>query len=142
MKLKMFNCQKKLTTMWFCYAGVILLLLVGQSIGNKFGDNNSVWEWFLGHTMPSLSLIAGAIVALALKADKDSILIDPFFYRLTWAISFLYLSLVLLTLVAENLTSMTAIELINQSSLWLMPTQSLVAIFLGIFFNRGEKPAP
>ncbi|MFT7559501.1 MAG: putative membrane protein [Flavobacteriales bacterium] len=139
MKVKMFDCQKRLSRLWYIYAGILMALLIAQTLGGKYSDQDKIWQWFLASVMPTLSLISGGIITLVMNKDKHRITIDRFFYRMAWWVSFVYLSLLLLTLSVENLTSLTADELQDVSSLWLIPVQGIVAVFLGIFFNKGEK---
>ena len=139
MKVSMLGCQKKLALLWFVYCAAIVLLLLAQTLGEKYLDPEYVWKWYFSNVMPVLSLIAGALMALMLKSDRDAIFIDRFFYRISWACSFFYLTLLSLSLMLENLTALGPDEMIRLSSLWLIPVQGLVAIFLGVFFNRGES---
>ena len=63
-----------LATIWLAGAGVILTLMVGQSLFDVYGARTEdAWSWYLPTVMPSLSLILGVLVAdfRAGKANPD-----------------------------------------------------------------------
>lgn len=103
----------------------------------------AVWSWALPTLMPTLALIITVLGANAIGSDRDDKRrVKRSFYLIAFGLSAIYLSLILVTLLAEPFTPFEALELLNLSSLWLGPFQGLVASALAIlFFTRqaGEN---
>jgi len=89
--------------------------------------------------VPTLSLILGAIVQEARKA-QENITVDAFAYHVSAGFSIGYLFLILGTLLIQPLTAWSSLELMNMSNFWLAPVQGFVGISLGAFFISRETP--
>jgi hypothetical protein len=143
-KLSMETSRKRLAVLWFAGAGVVFLTLLAQTLAGRFADKaEQAWGWMLPTVVPTLSLIVGVLAISARRpapsepAPSDGT-VDPFFYRLSWWLSAVYLATVAATLFAQPLTAWPPLELMQRSNLWLGPMQGLVAASLAAFFFRGS----
>ncbi len=131
-------CQQRLAIIWFAGTGLVLALLLAQTMLGKYGDQvEKAWSWFLPTVAPTLSLILGAIAYQARQGETTAT-VDRFFFRLSAALSIIYLLLVLASLLMQPLSDMTPLRLLDVSNLWLGPAQGLVGIALGAFFGSRQ----
>ena len=129
-----------LAVIWLVGAGLIVLLMVGQSLFDVYGARTEeAWSWYLPTVMPSLSLILGVLVAdvRAEKAAPGSRRKSGPLLTLAIGVSVFYLAMVSLTLLVQPFLATPALELMQRSTLWLGPLQGLAAATLGAFF-RGN----
>ena len=135
-------CQRRLAVVWFTGGGLLFAFLIAQTVAGKYGaQTEKAWAWLLPTVLPTLSLIVGA-VAHSARRPSDPATADGFFFRVSFGLSVFYLILVLGTLLLEPLSSLTPLELMNISSLWLGPVQGLVGIALGVFFVSRQTEGP
>jgi len=120
-----------LASIWLVGAGLILLLMVLQSLMGYYGSRTEdAWGWYLPTVMPTLSLIIGVLVAdfraakTAVGSRRDS---GPLL-GLSVGISLFYLMLVSLSILLQPLLPQTP-------PLELM--QGLAAATLAAFFRGG-----
>lgn len=127
-------CQRRLAAIWLPACALLSLLLVGQSVFGKYGDESGkAWGWFLPTVLPTLSLIVGAVAYSAKQPDTPDT-VDEFAYRLSLGLSIFYLLLVAAVPVVQPLSGLPPFRLMEISSLWLGPVQGLVGLALGVFF--------
>jgi hypothetical protein len=139
MRISWARCKRRLATLWFTGSGIIFLVILFQTFFGRFEDNVSeAWEWFLPTILPTLSLIISVFVVDTLGRGKKIRTVDKFMFRLTFSLSLLYLVVMSLTILMSPFSSLTPIELMKQSNLWLGPFQGLVSASLGAFFIGGE----
>lgn len=132
--------QRKLAGVWFTGAGLLTLLIVVQSILGKFGAAaDKAWGWYLPSILPSLSLIVGAVAYRAVRPAEESERVDRLAFRISYGLSIFYLALVSTTLLLEPFSTLTPIELMDLSNLWLAPLQGLTAAALAVFFQTQTK---
>ncbi len=134
------KCKKSLAIIWFVGSGVIFMLIFLQTMFGKFsGEEDKAWGWFLPTVMPTLSLIIGVLVMDTrrglMNIEKK---IDPFLYRLAMSLSGVYFFVILASIIIQPFTSMTILNILERSNLWLGPLQGLVAASIGAFFIKGE----
>jgi hypothetical protein len=133
------RCQRKLADVWLVGCAVIFLLLLGQSVGGKYGSQvEKAWSWFIPTVLPTLSVIVGA-VAYQARRDPQRVTADRFAFRMTIGLSLFYLILVIATMLLQPFSRMTPLELMAVSNLWLGPVQGLVGIMLGVFFASRQS---
>ena len=129
-----------LAVIWLVGAGLILTLMVGQSLFDVYGARTEeAWSWYLPTVMPSLSLILGVLVAdfRAAKAAPESRRKAGPLLGLAIGVSVFYLMMVSLTLLVQPFLATPPLELMQRSNLWLGPLQGLAAATLGAFFRDG-----
>jgi hypothetical protein len=131
--------QGRLAAVWFAGAGAVFLLVLVQTLAGKYGENTeAAWGWLMPAILPTLSLITGAIAYNAAK-PKGEFTVDRLAYRVAFYLSIFYLLLLLVTLLAEPLTSMTPLQVLELSGYWLGPVQGLVGLALGAFFVSRKE---
>jgi len=134
------TCKKRLAILWFTASLILFVLLVLQSVFGKYGAKmEDAWGWFLPTVMPTLSLVIGVLVFDATAAGGTEKEVESFIFRLAFCFSAVYLALVALTVLIQPFTSLSPLELMKRSNLWLGPLQGLVAAVLGAFFVKGER---
>ncbi len=132
-------CQRQLAGVWLIGCGLIFLLMLGQTLGGKYGGQvDKAWSWFIPTVLPILSIIVGA-VAYEARREPQSVTADRLAFHLSVGLSLSYLLLVIATVLFQPLSRMTPLELMSVSNLWLGPVQGLVGIVVGVFFaSRGN----
>lgn len=149
MKFPMNKCRKRLALLWFWASGALFIIVFVQVQLNHWGeDAGKVLGWFLPSLTPTLALILGVFVADAVRGpedvlERDATNADPFFFRLTFSISSMYLAAILLVILLEPVSQRRVEVLITENNLWLVPFQAMVAASMGVFFVTHKKsPAP
>ncbi len=137
--------RTRLAILWGIFASVIFVVLVLQSLMDRYKDKTQeVWGWLLPTIMPTLTLIITVLSYTALDPLASRAVVRKTFYRLAAGMSAFYLLLVLLTILMQPFTGADA-ELAAQqmrtSNLWLGPLQGLVAAALGVLFV-SKRPEP
>lgn len=126
--------------MWFIGSGLIVMLIIGQSVMGKYQNKvQEVWGWVLPTILPSLSLILSVLGASALANELETVRVKRSFFRIAYSLSVVYLFLVVMTIVIEPLTTFESLELLRLSNLWLAPLQGLVTLALGVLFFTKAK---
>jgi hypothetical protein len=128
----------RLARLWLVLSGLIVLVLILQSVSGKYADKlQNVWSWALPTIVPTLSLIVTVLGANALEAKPQPEKVRRSFYLVAFWLSALYLALVLCTITLDSVTSFDPLELLTVSNLWLGPLQGVVASALAVlFFTR------
>ncbi len=129
----------RLAALWLGMAAFLIVLLVIQSVGNKYGSQvHRAWGWFLPSIVPTLSLILGT-VAYQAKHRPAREQVDNFAYRCSLGLSVFYLALLAATLLLQPFSSgRTGLEWLELSNLWLGPVQGLTAVAVAVFFQAAE----
>jgi hypothetical protein len=137
------RARQGLAWLWLGYGGAIFLILVAQSLGGKYeGQVQEVWGWALPNIIPTLSLILAVLGAGALQPRTAALAVRRTFYAIAFWLSLTYLTLILVTILAEPLTASEPLALFKLSSLWLAPFQGLVTSAIGVLFTRrSDAPA-
>jgi hypothetical protein len=140
MKISTAKCKKRLATLWLLSSLLLFFLLILQTIFGHYEDNISeAWGWLLPTVMPTLSLIISVLVMDALGKGVTIKTVDRFLYRISFALSSVYLLLVALAILLQPFTPLSPLRLMNQSNLWLGPLQGLVAASMGVIFVKKEQ---
>ncbi|MBB5340039.1 hypothetical protein [Tunturiibacter gelidoferens] len=133
--------RSSLSKLWLISALVIGLVLIAQSLSGHYGeDPEPAWKWFLGSVMPTVGVIVGALCYTALDARRLKYVVRRSFLRLCYALSIVYLLLVVLTIAIEPFVAADSFELMRISKYWLAPVQTLVASVIGVLFFKAAPP--
>jgi hypothetical protein len=137
-KIFLFPAQKRLAVLWLTSGILLFLLLIFQSINGKYGtQSEAAWSWFLPNIMPTLTMIIGVLIIEGRERDHRKSE-EPFLFHLAFALSCVYLVVLALTFFAQPLVTMSPLELMRRSNLWLAPIQGLVTTALGAFFVKSQ----
>lgn len=137
MKVSMKKCKKKLAVLWFSGASILLAIFILQTNFGHYGDKaKEAWSWLLPSILPTLSLIIIVLVMDTLGKGVKTENVDRFMFRLSFYLSFAYLSIIFLIILTQPFASMTPLELMNQSNIYLGPFQGLVSASLGAFYVK------
>lgn len=129
------RARKRLAWLWLVGTGLPFILLLTQSLLGKYGSNvAAAWGWLLPAILPPLSLIGGDIVAAATRPDRQQT-VSALAYSWATRLSAGYLVLVLIVLLAEPITRMTPLQVMELSKVWLAPVQAPVVLALSAFFG-------
>lgn len=137
MRTPIANTKKQLTIIWFSGSGILFTLLLLQTIFGKYGTEvKDAWGLMLPTFIPTLSLIIGVLVsdATGSQDSEETATVDRFFFRLSCFLSIAYLLTVILTILLSPFSTLSLLELMKLSNLWLAPFQGLVTASLGAFF--------
>lgn len=132
--------------LWIVSFAVLLLLLALQSLfGHYAPRTQDAWNWFLPAIVPTVSLIAGVLVIdfqTGREREDASKFIDTLLFPVALWLSVFYLLLVAVSIMVQPLLRMPPLEVMQLSSLWLVPMQALTVGVLAAFFrsnNTTEK---
>jgi hypothetical protein len=147
--------QARMRLAWLWIAGfvVIVLLLIGQTMGTSLGNRaNEVWNWVAPLLSPTLALIitvwASTSVGTGDTTGPNQVVSRSFFQASFW-LSVFYLFLILCALIFSPYVAalrpddkFTMVDAIKLSSLWLALIQSVVVYFISaLFFKKEKAPA-
>lgn len=137
--VSMTTCKTKLALLWSVGWVVLFVVFLLQSVFGHYGENwEGAWGWFLPATMPTLSLIIGVLVMDATGKGVEERQVTRFFFRLTFALSVVYLLTVASAILLQPLASLPPLELLRQYNVFLGVFQGLVSGALGAFFVKAE----
>lgn len=138
MELPITYCKQRLGALWFIASGVLFFVIVMQSILGHYGARASdAWGWFLPTTLPTLSLISAVFIFEAMNPPASKT-VDRFIFRLTFWLSAAYLTTIAITIFAQPFATLSPLDLLKQSNLWMGPFQGIVSGMLGIFFVKKK----
>jgi small-conductance mechanosensitive channel len=124
---------------WLVGAAIPSLIVLVQTVTGRYqGLEQQAWGWLLPSFMPTLGLVIGSLVAEAKKAKQSTRMVDRFTGRLAVIVSIVYLTLLLMTLLASPLAESGPVPFLLISHLWLAPVQTIVASLLGLFFTKSH----
>jgi hypothetical protein len=134
-----------LARLWFGWSGILFCIVLAQSLFGRFGSRVAdAWSWFVPLLFPTLSLIAGALVADSKKSGRRDRQIGAFIRLLAVRLSVAFLVTMSLTIllgpVGEYYGRLTPIDFLRISQLWLIPLQGVATAVLGVFFLKSEAP--
>jgi Na+/H+-dicarboxylate symporter len=131
--------KKRLAILWFIGAGVVFVIVLLQSVFDRYAEAvEEVWTWLLPTVIPTLSLMIGVFVA-DMRGGREDKMVDKFMYNVAFALSLFYFLVILLTIFVQPFTGRSPLDLLKISNLWLAPLQGLVAASLGAFFVKGQQ---
>lgn len=132
--------KRQLAVIWLVGAGLLFLIVIGQTFGGVYGDGvQRAWGWLLPSIMPTLSLIIGVLVSDAQQIGKADPQVDPFLVTIAKGFSGGYLLLLMATILLQPFASTTPLESLQTSHLWLGPLQGLVSALMGALFVKQDK---
>jgi hypothetical protein len=139
-RIPLAKCQGRLAIVWFGGCALLLILMILNSIIGTYGDNpKDAWGWFLPTVLPSLSLMAGALMYDAQTRSRGNLKVDKLLFGITLSMSSLYLFLVLCSILLYGPAAKDPVKLMTDSNLWLGPLQGLVTATVGFFFVKGNS---
>ena len=130
------DTKRNLLWLWLGFSIPVLLLVLIQTISGKFeGIEGTAWTWVAINLFPVLGLLLFG----AIQNKYPGKPIQIFIFRIIWITSFLFLLLLLMTLLGMTAgTANQSIEsYLNQSYKWLLPFQILlIGIFFLLYFKK------
>jgi hypothetical protein len=134
------QARSRLAQLWLGFATLIYVILVVQSLRFVYGAAvQEVWGWILPTTMPTLGMIVTVLGYTALDPASSKTIVRRSFLAISFWLSFVYLLLILITILIQPMTPGNPVELMRMSNLWLGPFQGLVASALGVLFVSKRK---
>ncbi len=142
-QLQVQECKKRLLVVWLAGAGMLSLILIGQSMqedGPYLDRVSDAWAWFLPNVIPTLSLMVGVVVK-DFSATSDKKIIDTFLFQLSFWLSITYFLVLMASISLQPYFSpnIAPLDFLKQSNLWLGPMQGIVTLALGVFFGKTEQ---
>jgi hypothetical protein len=136
------TARVRLAAVWFIGTGLVLCLVILQSIMNRFGSRTQeAWEWLLPTIMPTLGMILSGLVCTAFDPLSSGVFVRRSFYQVAVWLSAFYQALILLTILLQPFSDIDPIDLMHRSNLWLGPIQGLVGVALGVLFVSKQQRA-
>jgi cytochrome bd-type quinol oxidase subunit 2 len=135
------RARLRLGILWLAGSGLIVFMLVAQSLMGKYGNKvQDVFGWAMPTIVPALSLILTVLGAGALVHQHEETQVKRSFFLIAYVLSLVYLFLVFAIIAVEPFTSFESLELLKLSNLWLAPLQGLVTSALSaLFFTKQSK---
>lgn len=124
---------KRLTLTYFIFSALIALLLILQTVGNKFDDTTYLaWIWMSICVFP-----IGVLLSYIFFNNRQYSFISKTQFHVLFSLSLIYLLLVFLTLIlAAN--KIPPISMLQQSYWWLLPIQILLLTSLFFVSSRSS----
>jgi len=127
----------RLLTLWFPGILVVLLLLILQTSGNKYGENvGKAWWWFSQTVLP-LSLLLILLYGRAKQSVYSTI--SETIRRLSILLISVYFLTILFTLVFQPFVALDPITNLKKSTTYLLIFEGLIMTFLGLTFIRSKQ---
>jgi hypothetical protein len=127
--------RNQLAGLWLTGAGLILVIVVVQSLLGHYGnDAQEALGWLLPTLMPTVSMIATVLTYTALEPKVLDAVVRKAFFNIALYLSGFYLFLILLTIAIQPFAPSGPLQLMRLSNLWLGPVQGVVASALGVLF--------
>lgn len=140
MKLLMTKCKLRLLVLWFSISGFLVSILFLQTILGRYGDRyNEAWGWLMPNIMPMLFLILSVFVMEWSGKSIEEKYVDSLVYKLVFILSTVYLIAVSVTILLQPYLTLSPLDFMKKSNLWLGPFQGLVSASLGIFFIKKDS---
>lgn len=137
------DVRVRLARIWLIGGGLVLIILVIQSLLHVYGNlTQEAWGWFLPTMMPTSGMIITVLTYTALDPLASGSVVRRTFFPIALWLSIVYLVLVSLTILIQPFASRTpeeAVSLMRTSNLWLGPVQGLVASALGVLFVSKQR---
>ena len=144
------QARNRLATLWIVGFVVVMLLLIGQTMGTSLGNRaEEVWNWVAPLLSPTLALIITVWASTSVRtpdAAAPNQVVSRSFYRAAFWLSLFYLLLILSALISSPIVAglrpddkFTIVDAIKLSSLWLALIQSIVVFFIGALFFKKEN---
>jgi uncharacterized integral membrane protein len=132
--------RSRLAWVWFIGTAFVLVLVIIQSLMNRYGSRTQeAWEWLLPTIMPTLGMILSGLICTALDPLSSEVFVRRSFVRVALWLSGFYQALILLTILSQPFTDLDPIDLMHRSNLWLGPIQGLVGAAIGVLFVSKQK---
>lgn len=129
--------KKKLATLWFILAGIIILVMILMSFNKIKAFLDVAWSWLFPNILPSLSLIL-TVFLIDIQQKNEEKKVDRFYFRLAFLISTFYLLAILGILLSAGF-GFNLKEAMESSNFYLGPLQGIVGASLGLFFYKKEE---
>lgn len=137
--------KRRLATLWFVSACLLIILLLIMSFGDKFYMNvdgkptsqaQQAWSWLSTAILPTLSLIISVFISDMRSNASDQSEVDRFYFRLAFFPSLFYLILLFVTITLPTAFSKSTLEAMAESNIWLGMLQGVVSSCIGLFFFK------
>jgi len=127
----------RLLTLWFPAILLVLILLILQTSGNKYGEHvGKAWWWFSQTVLP-LSLL---LILIYVRAQRSVYSTIPGTTRwLSILLICVYFVSIFFPLVFQPFSSIDAITNLKNSTIYLLIFEGLIMTFLGLTFIRSKK---
>ena len=150
--LPLAEARRKLAMIWFPFSGALFLLMVVQTFGGAFGDQDqAAWGWALPNFLPTLALMGSVFASQAIDPDDKTIsVVRRFFFRLAFWVSIFYFLILFIVILApvvlhvmgrEAATAASRLEAMSSSNIFLGPLQSFVVGIIGALFILKDQKA-
>ena len=146
------EARRKLALIWFPFSGALFLLMVVQTFGGAFGDQEqAAWGWALPNFLPTLALMGSVFASQAIDPDDQTVsVVRVFFFRLAFWVSIFYFLILFIVILApvvlqmagrEAATATTRLDAMSSSNIFLGPLQSFVVGIIGAMFILKDQKA-
>jgi hypothetical protein len=146
MEMSKKTAQKKILVAWFVGTTLIVLILIAQMSGNKYGDDSAaVWDWILPFLFPTLTMAAGGYIFEARQSNSQETMIDRFNYQLCLGSIMLYFIIWVAIFglssyaIGKNVNELTPFAHLKNFSKLLTAVHGIVTLLLGILFVQQKK---
>jgi len=134
----MLTCKRALAAAWFILGGIAVLILVGQTVTERYGDKvGEVWTWFSVYYLPAATVVIFASTVGEHDAPSNQARVSRAAFVGALLLSILYLILMLLPLLAQPFTQAESpLETLNRWAIVLAIFQSIVVGALAAVYIR------
>ena len=133
-----FSAKKRLAMLWFIGSGLIVFLVILQTLHHKFeGGTQDAWGWLFPNILPVLSLILSVFLLDINNVGTTDKQVPLFFLRLSSSIASVYLLVILIVIVMAAQQG-NVVKNLQAANIFLGPLQGLAISATGLFFSKAK----
>lgn len=133
---------KRLMILWLCCSLFLLLLMLTQTIFEKYGDeSNKAWQWFVVHLLPVNVLILVGYFRHKRLSSLTLSATDQILFRIVFWVSVAYLLAVIMVMLLQPFGSFENTYAVNlhTADTGLYIFQGILLVALGVFIYTTER---
>lgn len=136
--MTMLTCKRSLATIWLTLGGLAVLVLLGQTVTDRYGDKLvDVWTWFTIYFLPAATIVMFASTVGDRDSPSNASLVSPGAFFGAAVLSLLYLLMILIPLLSQPfLESESPFDTLNKWAIVLAIFQSIVIGALAAVYIR------
>lgn len=132
------HAQRYLSGVWLAGFGILAIVMYSQGVvADIYGEySDRMWSWFKTTTLPTVTLMFGAIVTNVVSNSSSKVQTDRFLFWTALLLSIVYL--VALLGICALVGVRMSFSPVESSKQFIEIFQALIMIVIGAFFVRSQ----